>query len=188
MPIVLASIQSNSTLDEASSLLMKHLCRAKDQGGELPPDIIIPLSAVLPFLASSHPDPAVRFHLFRILSVLLSLTPSALRLQILKELASDPDLPQMRSAAVSLVKEAIIEAIPSKMSQPNIFATPTFLQVLGPVLLRPDPPDFFSHDLSIDDIKESPEVPRLIECLAFYYLLLLRDKDNRVCLFYPFKE
>lgn len=177
-PILMASIQANSSLDECLSLLLQTLHRTHL---ELSAELIIPLAALLPSLASGHPDPTVRYQTFRVLSLLLSLTPSSLRLQILKELTSDSNLPQMRSAAVGLVKEAVLEAIPPKTPKHNnVFATPLFLQVLGPIVLRPDPLDFFSSTLSAHGLEDSFEAARITECLAFYYTLLLRDKDNLV--------
>jgi hypothetical protein len=60
-----------------------------------------------------------------------------------------------------------------------------FLQVFGSVLLRPSPPDLFSSGISLDQFKDSLEPSRLIECLALYYVVLLRDKFNMVCI--PFR-
>ncbi|KAJ7596497.1 hypothetical protein C8J56DRAFT_288592 [Mycena floridula] len=178
LPLFLASIQANSALDECLSLLLQALYRTQVDSLNLSPEVIIPLSTLLPSLASGHPDPSVRFQTFRALSLLLSATPSPLRLQILKELVSDAELLQMRSAAIGLVKEAVLDAIPVDPTRPSIFATPQFLQILGPVLFRANPPDFFSSALSLDELKESPEPARLTESLALYYTLLIRDKGN----------
>ena len=184
LPMFLASIQANAALDESLSLLLRTLDRARTKpNNELSPDVIIPLSTVLSSLASAHPEPATRHTTFRVLSLLLSLSPSHLRLQLLKDLTSDSEFPQMRAAAIGLVKEAVLEGISPTTPKPNIFASPLFLQVLGPVLLRSNPPDLFSTDLSVEDFQKSPESSRLVECLALYYILLLRDKDNRVNLF-----
>ena len=178
---VLASIQTNTALDESLSILLKTLTDAnKCPKQELAADIIIPLFTVLPTLASSHSDPNVRMQVFRIISLLLSLAPSPLRLQILRDLTSDPDLPQMCVAAIELLKEAVLEAL--SLNVPNVFASYTFLQTFGPVLFCPRPSNFLSLRLSMDDLRDSQELPRLVQCLSLYYVLLLRDKQNKVCL------
>ncbi|KAJ7695342.1 hypothetical protein B0H17DRAFT_430746 [Mycena rosella] len=178
LPILIASIQANSALDETLSLLLQTLHPSHFPASQqLPPDISGPLCALLPSLASAHPDADLRHQAFRILSRVLALTPPDLRLQILKDLTTDADFPQMRVAAVGLVKEASLQFLAE--GTPSIFASPIFLQVLGPVLLRPDPPDLFHPDLSLADIEDSSEPARLVECLSLYYILLLRDTANR---------
>ncbi|EDQ98648.1 uncharacterized protein LACBIDRAFT_298363 [Laccaria bicolor S238N-H82] len=140
---------------------------------------ITPKSAtILPTLASAHPDPLVRHQAFRIISSLLTLTQPDLRIQLLTDLTGDSQLPQMRIAAVGLVKEAIIESISS--TKPNPFASPLFLRVFGPILFRPSPPDLFSgsKELSLSSFQESSEPQRLVECLALYYILLQHDHQN----------
>jgi Uncharacterised protein family, YAP/Alf4/glomulin len=178
LPTILASIRSNSVLDEALAILLKSLDPAATPRPERSPDIVIPLCTVLPSLCSTHPDPLVRHQAFRILSLLLSSIPPPLRLQLLKDLTTDSDLPQMCVASVGLVKEAFLEAISSTKS--NIFVSPTFFQVFGPVLFRPNPPDLFSSSISLDKFKDSTEPSRLIECLSLYYVVLIRDKSNMV--------
>ncbi|KAJ7262659.1 hypothetical protein B0H12DRAFT_1103986 [Mycena haematopus] len=179
LPILVASIQANHTLDETLSLLLQWLHPSHFPAGQqLSPDISAPLCALLPTLASAHPDGDVRHQTFRILSRVLSLTPAELRLQILKDLVTDPEFPQMRVAAVGLVKEAALDAL--REDRPSVFASPLFLRAFGPVLLRPDPADLFnSYDLSLSEVEDSMEPARLVECLSLYYILLLRDKSNR---------
>ncbi|KAJ6484410.1 hypothetical protein C8R47DRAFT_554346 [Mycena vitilis] len=179
LPILVASIQTNHTLDEALSFLLQMLHPSQfptDQ--QLAPDISGPLCALLPTLASAHPDGDVRHQAFRVLSRILTLTPPELRLQILKDLTTDVEFPQMRVAAVGLVKEASLESL-ARGDRPSIFASPILLQVFGPVLLRPDPTDLFHPDLSLSDMEDSLEPARLVECLSLYYILLLRDSSNR---------
>ncbi|KAJ7135891.1 hypothetical protein C8R44DRAFT_389978 [Mycena epipterygia] len=179
LPILVASIQTNSTLDETLSFLLQILHPSHFSAGQqLSPDISGPLCALLPSLASAHPDGDIRHQVFRILSRVLALTPPELRLHILKDLTVDADFPQMRVAAVGLVKEASLESL-SREDISSIFASPIFLQVMGPVLFRPDPVDLFQPDLSLSDLEDSPEPSRLVECLSFYYILLLRDNLNR---------
>ena len=180
LPIILASIQSNSALDEALTILLKSLDPGTTPHPERSPDVIIPLCAILPSLCSFHPDPLVRHQTFRILSLLLSSAPLPLRLQLLKDLTTDSTLPQMSVASIGLVKEAFLEAISS--TKPNIFASSTFLKVFGSILLRPNPPDLFSSAISLAKFRDSPEPSRLTECLSLYYVVLLRDKSNMVCM------
>ncbi|KZT10353.1 uncharacterized protein LAESUDRAFT_721690 [Laetiporus sulphureus 93-53] len=186
-PIILISLQSNTALDEVLSLLINSIVPLQSQSpSELPPDLIVPLAHVLPPLASVHPEPSTRHQTFRLLSVVLSLAPSPLRLQLLYGLLTDPDsLPQMRVAAVGLVKEAVLEGLSTTMGSSdaarNVFASPIFLQTLGSTILQTDPPELFTsgEQLSLAEFLESAEPLRLVECLALYYVLLLRDVQNR---------
>ncbi|KAJ7302364.1 hypothetical protein DFH08DRAFT_905432 [Mycena albidolilacea] len=179
LPILVASIQANHTLDETLSLLLQWLHPSHfPSGQQLSPDISGPLCALLPTLASAHPDGAVRHQTFRLLSQILVLTPPELRLQILKDLVTDDEFPQMRVAAVGLVKEAVLKSLEEE--KPSVFASPIFLQVFGPVLLRSDPVELFHKpDLQLSELDDSMEPTRLVECLSLYYILLLRDNSNR---------
>lgn len=178
LPILLVSIQGNTVLDETLSFLLKTLHQRQNPASELSPEIAAPLCNLLPSLASAHPDSVVRHQSFRILSMLLSSSAPQLRLETLKELTSESVFPQMRVAAVGLVKEAVLDGLATPGA--NIFASPLFVQVLGPVLFRPNPPDLFTTHISLKDIEESSELPRLVECLALYYVIIQRDVRNRV--------
>ncbi|KAI1798095.1 hypothetical protein LXA43DRAFT_875891 [Ganoderma leucocontextum] len=178
-PIVLSSIQSNVAFDEVLSILISSLAplRSAAPRTELTTDLIAPLIHLLPHVASNHPDPNVRHYTFRVISLVLGLSPSPLRFRFLQDLFGDEELPpQMRAAAVGLLKEAVLEGLSS--SDKNLFASPQLLATFGPLVLRPDPPDLFDSVL-LDDFLESPEPLRLVECLGFYYVLLLRDAQNR---------
>jgi Uncharacterised protein family, YAP/Alf4/glomulin len=176
MPVIIACIQTNSIIDQTVSLLLKVLHSHKEQ---LPLDVIAPLLTVFPMLASGHPDPQARHQAFRILGLLLSRSPPPLRMQVLQDLTTDVEFPQMRVAAVGLVKDAVLEAFSSPGD--NIFASPAFLRTFGPILLRPNPPEVFQSPPSIKEFEESHESKRLVECLSLYYILLLRDTSNLVC-------
>ncbi|KAF7300568.1 hypothetical protein HMN09_00941700 [Mycena chlorophos] len=179
LPLMISSIQTMHALDETIALILQSLHAPMFSAGhQLSPDVSGPLCAVLPSLASSHPDPQTRHQAFRIISRILALTPSELRIQILKDLVSDAQYPQMRVAAVGLTKESVLEAL-SREKSADLFASPYFLQVFGPILLRPDPPDLFDAKLTLEEISQSSEPARLVECLSLYYILLLRDKTNR---------
>ncbi|KAH9926692.1 uncharacterized protein B0H18DRAFT_1005143 [Fomitopsis serialis] len=187
-PVILMSLQANMALDEVLSVLINAIVPLVSQAPryEFPPDLIVPLAHVLPPLASVHPDPGIRHYTFRVLSAALALSTSAVRVQLLQGLLTDSDSsPQMRIAAIGLVKEALLEALAtppgSAETQRNMFASPAFLKAFGPIILRPDPPDLFTpgNTLEPDEFLDTKEPLRLVECLSLYYVLLLRDVRNR---------
>jgi uncharacterized protein YAP/Alf4/glomulin family len=182
----MASLQNNVALDASLAILLRVLCTTPSTPqAELSPDIIIPLTTVLPLLCSAHPDASTRHITFRILGHVLHLAPSTLRLQILCDLVSPSEdaSPYMRTAAIGLVKEAVLEAFSlPKMENVNVFASPFLLQTIGPHVFRLDPPDLLGS-IEVDEFKDSPEPTRLVGCLNLYYILLSRDVDNRVRVF-----
>jgi hypothetical protein len=180
-PLILTSLKSNVALDATLAILLKVLCTAPLPQAELSPDIIIPLTTILPSLCSAHPDAPTRHIMFRILGRVLQLAPSVLRLHILRDLVSPSEdaSPYMRTAAIGLVKEAVLEAL-SYPNAENVFASPLLLQTIGPYVFRLDPPDLLKSIASVDELKNRPEPGQLVECLNLYYVLLLRDTDNRV--------
>ncbi|OJT01701.1 hypothetical protein TRAPUB_7757 [Trametes pubescens] len=182
---VLDAALSSICLDEILSILINFLAplRSVIPRPELEVDLIIPLIHLLPPLASNHPDPDIRHYTFRVLSLVLGLSPSPVRFQLLKDLLSDEDTPpQMRTAAVGLLKEAVMEGL-SQDAQ-NMFASPLLLSTFGPIVLQPDPPDIFDS-ATCEDFLAGPEPLRLVECLGFYYVWLQRDRTNRVSLLVP---
>ncbi|KAI0319140.1 hypothetical protein OF83DRAFT_1163098 [Amylostereum chailletii] len=185
-PVLLTSLQSNIALDEALAILFTVLYPPSPSSpqGDLPQDVIIPLSTILPPLCSAHPDPATRHLTFRLLGQLLRLTPSPLRLQILTDLLAPADdaFPQMRIAAIGLLKEAALDALSSHgapTGTPSVFASPLLLQTIGPYVFRTDPPTLLDSGISVKEFMESPEPTRLVESLGLYYVLLLRDSSNK---------
>ncbi|KAF8621780.1 hypothetical protein AX15_007516 [Amanita polypyramis BW_CC] len=175
LPTILSAFQLGVVLDECLALLLNMLHNLKET--VLSPEIVTPLSTVLSSVASTHPDPAFRHQSFRVLSLLLSQYSPMLRLEALKELTTDPHFPQMRTAAVGLVKEAVLEGLAS--SSQNLFASPIFMQAFGPILFRPNPPDYLSGEYTPAGLCESYEASRLIESLSLYYVLLIRDSANK---------
>ena len=85
----------------------------------------------------------------------------------------------MRTAAVGLVKEALLESLASHQKN-DPFLGSLFLQSFGPILFRPNPPDLLSSSLSLKEFQESNEPSRLVECLSLYYVILQRDEKNQV--------
>jgi hypothetical protein len=183
-PVIMTSLQNNVALDATLAILLRVLCMVPSPPqAELSPDIIIPLTTVLPLLCSAHPDASTRHMTFRILGHVLQLTPSVLRLQILCDLVSPSEdaSPYMRTAAIELVKEAVLEAVSYPKTE-NVFASPFLLQTIGPHVFRLDPP-LLLDSIGVDALKDSPEPARLVGCLNLYYILLSRDVDNRVRVF-----
>jgi len=164
------------------------LTQIKPHPPTLPFDFMIKVSLVLPSLMGVHPDPPTRHMLFRLTALTLSLTEPSLRVQMLMDMLTDPThSPQTRIAAISLVKESVLHALNGTNILPvlspleDIFGTSWFLEILGPILFRPNPHDLFDNpNFDPDDLIYSPEPNRLIECLAFYYVLIQRDTENRV--------
>jgi Uncharacterised protein family, YAP/Alf4/glomulin len=183
-PAVMTSLQNDVALDATLAILLRVLCMAPSPPqAELSPDIIIPLTTVLPLLCSAHPDASTRHITFRILGHVLQLTPSVLRLQILRDLVSPSEdgSPYMRTAAIGLVKEAVLEAVSHPKTE-DVFASPFLLQTIGPHVFRLDPVLLDSIG-NVDALKDSAEPARLVGCLNLYYILLSRDVDNRVRVF-----
>ncbi|KAF9652722.1 hypothetical protein BDM02DRAFT_3183407 [Thelephora ganbajun] len=190
LPILLACLRSNNGLDEASAFLLIHISaitRTKPHPPVLPFDFMIKFSLVLPSLMGVHPDPPTRHMLFRLTALTLSLTEPSLRVQILMDMLTDPThSPQTRIAAISLVKENVLHTLSGTNILPvlspleDIFGTSWFLEILGPVLFRHNPHDLFDNpNFDPDEFLHSSEPNRLIECLAFYYVLIQRDTENR---------
>ncbi|OJA10621.1 hypothetical protein AZE42_05700 [Rhizopogon vesiculosus] len=179
-PVLVASIQMNLALDEALFLIFRCITQDRAQP-DFPPDLAMSLCVVLPALASTHLDPFVRHFSLRLIALILARLPSMLRQQILITLASDTELPQMRAAAIGLLKEFVLEAlqIPVSSGEHNIFASPLLIRSFGPILFRTTPSDYLSTINTAEDIEKSLEPSRIAEVLSFYYVLLQRDKDNK---------
>lgn len=98
----------------------------------------------------------------------------------------------MRAAAIGLIKEAVLEGIDASSSSAaevgvkNVFASARFMHTFCPILFQPSPPDLFSTNsrLSVNELKESHEASRLADSLALLYVLLQRDRGNRVSMNY----
>jgi hypothetical protein len=187
LPVLISSIQTNTFLDESLAVLTRtlHFRQSKTSPPSLSHHITVPLCSLLPAVASSHSDPLTRHQAFRVLSLILVASEPQLRFRHLVELTSDSEFPQMRVASVGLVKEALLEALSLPPSNAeNIFLTSLFLRSFGTILFRPNPSDLFtSANLTLSEFQESHEPQRLVECLSLYYVLLLRDKSNLVCVY-----
>ncbi|KAI6010136.1 hypothetical protein EDC04DRAFT_813901 [Pisolithus marmoratus] len=182
-PLLVNSLQRNVATDETLFLLLRLLAQESRQSDatEIPPDIANSLCSVLSALASTHLDPFMRHLNLRLLSMVLSKVHPTIRLDILLRLTTDEEFPQMRGAAVGLLKETTLSALSSAdySTEPNPFASPTLLRAFGPVLFKTSPPNFLTLNHTREELERSLELLRIIDCLSFYYVLLLRDTKNR---------
>jgi hypothetical protein len=139
----------------------------------------------LAVIAVTHPAPSIRHIAFSLLGS-MHLSPLDV-----KQFLSPPTPPQMRAAAVTLVRKAVLEEIadiprisdtqsdPQTHNPTGAWINKEWINLLGDAIFRPD--------LGLLDIEEDAadlevewEVKRLIECLQLIYTLVLRDVDNRV--------
>ncbi|KAI6045333.1 hypothetical protein EDC04DRAFT_141381 [Pisolithus marmoratus] len=182
-PLIVNSLHRNVATDETLFLLLRLLAQESQQSDatEIPPDIANSLCSVLSVLASTHLDPFMRHLNLRLLSMVLSKVHPTIRLDILLRLTTDEEFPQMRGAAVGLLKEVTLGALssPNCSMEPNPFASPTLLRAFGPVLFKTSPPNFLTLSHTREELERSLELLRIIDCLSFLYVLLLRDTKNR---------
>ncbi|KAI6006326.1 hypothetical protein F5J12DRAFT_833712 [Pisolithus orientalis] len=152
--------------DETLFLLLRLLGpeSSRSDATEIPPDIAESLCSVLSVLASTHLGSFTR----------------PVRLDVLLRLTTDEEFPQMRCAAVGLLKEATLSALssPDRSTERNPFASSTLLRAFGPVLFKTSPPDFLILSHTREELERSVELLRINDCLSFYYVLLLRDREN----------
>ncbi|KAL4073520.1 hypothetical protein J3A83DRAFT_4158561 [Scleroderma citrinum] len=182
-PLLLGSLRRNIAVDESLFLLLRVLAPDDPKSAEntIPPDIAEPLCTVLSALASTHLDAFIRHLNLRLVSLVLSKVHPALRVGILLRLTADEEFPQIRGPAVGLLKETVLEALgsPNHSTEPSPFASPALLRTFGPILFRTTPPDFLTIDHPREELEHSLELLRITDCLSFYYILLLRDRENR---------
>jgi len=182
IPIITTTLQANIGIDETLALLLRSIgaLHSSTPRLDLPIDVLVPLVQLLPPIAGSHPDPQSRHVTLRLLSLVLSLAPSPIRLRLLKELLTDEETssPQMRVAAIGLVKEAVMESL--SKPEPDAFTSPLFLHELGSSLLfQKNSNPALGAEMGVVDFLESSEPLRLIECLGLLYVLVQRDVTNR---------
>ena len=178
----------NFILDESLYLIFRGVTQDRALP-DVPPEFATSLCSVLSALASTHLDPFIRHFSLRLIALVLARLPPVLRQQILMSLATDTEFLQMRAAAIGLLKEFVLEGFqnPVLSGEKNIFTSPLLLRSFGQILFRTIPSDYLTTVNAAEDIKESLELSRISEVLSFYYVLLQRDKDNKVCSFLPHK-
>lgn len=179
VPVLTSSLQQNVAMEESLALLVVFLFSSSNQ---LPQEIVDSVATHITPLASTHPHSPTRHIAFRILAALLSRAPPPVHLAHLSSLLTDCPFPQMRVAAVGLVKAAFLNAMTPTGNDQSLFKAPALIGALGPTIFRPAPPDLFASPTRQSLVKflESSEPARLTECLAFYYVLIKRDIANSV--------
>lgn len=179
--LLVNALQMNMVVDESLFLLFRILTH-ENMNMSMSPDVATSLCTVLTALASTHLDPTIRQLNLRLLSLILSKLAPPSRLEMLLKLTTDEDFPQIRGPAVGLLKEAVLEglALPPDHASRNLFASPELLHIFGGVLFRPNPPGFFSERKTREELAQSLELLRIADCLSFYYVLLQRDRGNKV--------
>ncbi|KAG8955319.1 hypothetical protein FRC04_008670 [Tulasnella sp. 424] len=167
----IACLTSGLVADEALAWVLR--CLHSDSEG-LAEDVVCSLSSVLAQVASLSSDPIIRQVAFQSLTELLSGASPPLRRQLLEELIVECPFPQMRTAAVSLLKKFLLEAIESE--KPSTLASPDSLSLVS-AILRHDPSDTLQQPFSM--LSEVRGSVRLVDALGLYYILLIRDSENR---------
>lgn len=186
-PTLIAMLSSQHALDPCLYILLYILFPpSTTSGSNLDPERTVPLIYALVPVACINEDPSIRHIAFRIIGTMLSRLPAIERMHALHDMLTESPFPSMRVSGVGLLKEAVLEAL-SDTSGTGInrspFASPALLQTFGSVVMRPDPPDLFerpANDGGLAKFLDSQEPKRLVECLGFYYILLLRDQSNVV--------
>lgn len=184
---MIPNLQIQHLSDECYYLILSALVPPHLTNSTVPSDASVPLVQVLVPVAASHPDPALRNLTYTLVSLLLKALPPAPRLASLSELVSPGcAFPAMRVAAISLVRDAVLDALATTKSRAerNALASPQLFAAIGRVLLRPEPPNLFENtsEEKLERFLEGSEPARLTECLGLYYVVLERDEKNLVCM------
>jgi hypothetical protein len=158
-------------------------------------------------VSSLSPNSVTRYIAFRVISkiVLSVVKDEALRLSIIYELIKDAPFPQMRAAAIGLLKNSVLAALGSStVHQSNeegkgsqkLLASKVMLETVSTELFRlhnnlaaesasdSSGQQRFSEkpELELKSFTDGPEATRVTEVLNFYYALLVADKLNAVSL------
>ncbi|KAH7098842.1 hypothetical protein BKA62DRAFT_772963 [Auriculariales sp. MPI-PUGE-AT-0066] len=184
MPILIAYLQANQSIDAPLALLLRYLSNSttQTQSIELPEPLAAALIPLVAPLSAAHPHPPTRLLLFRgLLKPMLLRTPPALRLSLYAGLLSPDETaayPQLRVAAIALVRDDLTATL--RAGGGGAFAGPRTLQTLAPLVLRPSPPNLFEQtDLDVHSFVQEAEPARLTEALLFYYAVLVADTANK---------
>ncbi|KAI0088246.1 hypothetical protein BDY19DRAFT_994160 [Irpex rosettiformis] len=201
-PLILASLQTNTALPSTLAFLLRTLGPLTPQvppsfspSEPVPIELLTILSTLLPQIASFHPDPTLRHITFRLLSIVLKLTPPSIRIHVLRDLVThagqgsdgggaESGGESMTVAGVGLVKDSVLAALGRSGEGEDVFATPMFSEIFVPVLFVPRlPPTAPSTPAKNEDELEaflaSSEPSRLVEVFGLYWLLVKRDMENK---------
>ncbi|EJT98560.1 hypothetical protein DACRYDRAFT_110994 [Dacryopinax primogenitus] len=180
-PVALRAMRENHGIGVILAWLWGLAVLVKEKNVNIDQDDVVPIIQAIMPIAAISPDPATRFIAFRLLNTMLNLINDLARLSVLKDFTSAAcPFPQMRVAAVGLIKDNVLPALKEKNASP--FSTPVLMQTLGPILLRPQPNDLFEHNLQLSEFIDSYEPARLTESMSFLYALLSIDKANRTAI------
>lgn len=187
LPIFIVSLTENTALPSTLAFFLKLLASLKSNTPhtELPDSFALPLIHILLQVSSTHPDPEMRHFCFRVLSGILALTAPLLRMDVIRDTMSVKGEcpPPMRVAVVGLLKEAVLEALVSP--DPNVFASQVFAETFVPLLFRAYLPSNSQDPEEVLQLfLETPEPRRLVEALNLLFVLLQRDRSNKVGLSY----
>jgi len=123
---------------------------------DFPDSTISALVHALTPIASMHSTPSTRHIAFRLLSTLVQshIHDDAIRLSILLELITDEAFPQMRTAAIGLLRSAVLATITFQKTQTpyagSFLVSPEMLYTISPVILRPYPRDLFRPFIDLE--------------------------------------
>ncbi|KAG8965391.1 hypothetical protein FRC03_000566 [Tulasnella sp. 419] len=175
LPATLFGFQLNLALDEVLAFLLECLYGVESTV-RLPDDLVTLLTSSLTPVASLHPSPNVRKIAFTLMARILELSGPLTRKEILYGLVAECAFPQMRVAAVQLLKKCILDTLEGKSDLP----LSTYTE-LSSVLLRPDPPTLFQDLEYVPSAAflQSSEPARLTQSLGLYFVLLKRDRENQ---------
>ncbi|KAG9051326.1 hypothetical protein FS837_009593 [Tulasnella sp. UAMH 9824] len=171
MAATLTCLISGLLADEALAWVLRFLHSGSRTIAE---DVACSLSSALVQVASLSSDPVIRQVAFQCLTDLLLRTSPALSRQLLEELVVECPFPQMRTAAVSLLRTLLLAALESEESSP--LASPDCLPLMS-AILKHDPPDALQQPFSV--MSEARGSVRLVDALGLYYIVLIRDSENR---------
>ncbi|KAG9012952.1 hypothetical protein FRB90_006388 [Tulasnella sp. 427] len=130
--MVMACLTSGLASDEALAWTLRCLHAGSELLPEGPACSLSSTAQALAQVASLSPDSIVRQVAFQALTDLLSRTSPILRNELLAELLSECPFPQMRTAAISLLKRFLIDALASEESVSKVG-----MRSKGPLLDRP---------------------------------------------------
>ncbi|KZT41633.1 hypothetical protein SISSUDRAFT_1042743 [Sistotremastrum suecicum HHB10207 ss-3] len=177
LAVTASALASNIATDESLAMLLMSCNEMLQQNEPMSPMASSQILQYLAAMASLDPDPSMRLITFRLMSMILTLTPTVDRLHILADLIEQFPAPQMRVSAINLTKEAVLQALDDP--SPSLFASSDFFRSLGPKIFRHEILGPENSSTTQEEFCESAEPARVTECLSLYFIMLRRDRDDR---------
>ncbi|RHZ56309.1 hypothetical protein Glove_402g107 [Diversispora epigaea] len=145
------------------------------------------LFQALSSFASTSSDESLRFNSHQLLLRIISLCTDDARMFLLKELLTNCPFEQMKSAAIGMLKEIVIQRLneayaaksdKSKEFGLSVFASPYLIEGFFPHILRLK--SILNESSSIEELEKEfiEKHSFLMHGLNFYMLLLMRDDKN----------